>query len=316
VVAAIREGNDRLGYFTGLVVRKFGLKVLGSPFPGWTTGYMGFNLRPGVSRRRVLAALPEFAFDQLGCMHLEIMDRRCTAEDYHALGWDYRSTGTYEVDLTADEETIFQRMKQGSCRWSIRKAAKSGVTIANASDDGFADEYYSMLQDVFAKQGLVPTYGVDRVRQLMGHMHATGRLLLLRARSPDGASIATGIFPAFNTTMTFWGGASWRQYQKFQPNEALIWHAMRYWKERGMRVFDMGGGGDYKRKYGGVWVEVPWAKVSRFRWINWGRSAAEWVISWQQRFRGRLHKVAAEKHPEEKADGAPAEEGSGPSSGA
>jgi CelD/BcsL family acetyltransferase involved in cellulose biosynthesis len=316
VVAAVRDGNDTLGYFTGMVVRKFGIKVLGSPFPGWTTGYMGFNLRPGVSRRQVLAALPEFAFDHLGCMHLEIMDRHCTAEDYEALGWDYRSAGTFEVDLTADEETIFRRMKQGSCRWSIRKAAKSGVVTAEVSDDSFAEEYYGMLQDVFDKQALVPTYKLDRVVSLMRFMLPTGRLLPVRARSPDGASIATGIFPAFNTTMTFWGGASWRQYQKLQPNEAVIWHAMRYWKERGMQVFDMGGGGEYKRKYGGVWVDVPWGRVSRFRLINWGRCAAEEVASWQQRLRGCLHKVAGGKHPAEKAESVSAEEGHGPLSGA
>jgi hypothetical protein len=160
VVAALRDGSDTVGYFTGLVARKLGIKVLGSPFPGWTTSYMGFNLRPGVVRREAMAALPDFAFEQLRCMHLEFMDRQCTPEDYRALGWEYRMIGTFEVDLTADEETIFRRMKQGSCRWSIRKAAKSGVVIAEASDDAFAEEYYAMLQEVFAKQGLVPTYGL------------------------------------------------------------------------------------------------------------------------------------------------------------
>ena len=48
VVAALKEGNDTLGYFTGLIFRKFGLKILGSPFRGWSTPYMGFNLQPSV----------------------------------------------------------------------------------------------------------------------------------------------------------------------------------------------------------------------------------------------------------------------------
>jgi hypothetical protein len=81
-------------------------------------------------------------------------------------------------------------------------------------------------------------------------------------------------------------------------------------------VFDMGGGGEYKRKYGGVWVDVPWGRVSRFRLINWGRCAAEEVASWQQRLRGCLHKVAGGKHPAEKAESVSAEEGHGPLSGA
>src|SRR5271169_4419600 len=51
VLAELREASDVLGYFTGLTFSKFGMKVLGSSFPGWTTPYIGFNLNPGVPRR-------------------------------------------------------------------------------------------------------------------------------------------------------------------------------------------------------------------------------------------------------------------------
>src|SRR5215471_10615153 len=63
VVAELRQGGEVLGYFTGLTFSKFGLKILGSSFPGWTTPYIGFNLKPGVSRRAALAALEKFAWD-------------------------------------------------------------------------------------------------------------------------------------------------------------------------------------------------------------------------------------------------------------
>jgi hypothetical protein len=38
---------------------------------------------------------------------------------------------------------------------------------------------------------------------------------------------------------------------------------MRYWKARGMTVLDMGGGGEYKRKYGPVEFSVPFFRKSR-----------------------------------------------------
>lgn len=44
VIAEIRDGSAVAGYFSGLVVRKAGLRILGSSFPGWTTPYIGFNL--------------------------------------------------------------------------------------------------------------------------------------------------------------------------------------------------------------------------------------------------------------------------------
>jgi hypothetical protein len=34
VIAVLSRHNETLGYFTGLIVKKFGFKILGSPFPG------------------------------------------------------------------------------------------------------------------------------------------------------------------------------------------------------------------------------------------------------------------------------------------
>jgi hypothetical protein len=92
VIAALREDNETLGYFTGLLVKRLGFKILGSPFPGWSTPYMGFNLKPGVSRRTAMEALTDFAFDDLKCHHMELMDRRMVPEDCDHLG-ACRATG-------------------------------------------------------------------------------------------------------------------------------------------------------------------------------------------------------------------------------
>jgi CelD/BcsL family acetyltransferase involved in cellulose biosynthesis len=104
-------------------------------------------------------------------------------------------------------------------------------------------------------------------------------VLLLRARSPSGKSIATGIFPAHGRSMYFWGGASWRSDQILRPNEAIFWHAIRYWKARGVEAFDLGGGGEYKRKYGGADIAVPHLMQSRFPGVSAMRGAAERIYS-------------------------------------
>ena len=267
VVALLREGGETLGYFTGMVVRKLGLRILGSPFPGWTTSYMGFNLKTGVSRRAAMEALIPFAFRQLKCVHLEVMDRRMTLEEGLALGLSFSPFRGYEIDLAQSDEALFARMTS-ACRRCIRKAEREGVCIEEAGDDQFADDYYAQLKDVFAKQGRTPTYPLSHVQALVKHLGATGRLLMLRARDPEGRCIATGIFPAMNDTMYFWGGASWRAHQILRPNEALQWHAMRYWKSRGVARYDMGGGGSYKEKYGGEQICVPWFRMSRFRLLD------------------------------------------------
>jgi CelD/BcsL family acetyltransferase involved in cellulose biosynthesis len=263
VVCAVKHGNKDVGYFTGLMVRRYGLRILGSPLPGWTTGYMGFNLDDGVSRRDATAALLSFAFGPLRCAHVEVRDRYLRANDAEAANGPVDSFATFEIDLRPPEGEIWANFK-GSCRTSVRKAAKVGVVVEEAEGLEFADEYCAQLEDVFAKQSLRPTYSVERVRSLIAHLHSAGSLLLLRARNSEGMCIATGIFPAHRRMMYFWGGASWREHRILQPNEAIIWHAIRYWKARGIEAFDMGGGGEYKRKYGGEEVVIPHVIRSRF----------------------------------------------------
>jgi CelD/BcsL family acetyltransferase involved in cellulose biosynthesis len=273
VAAVLGEQGSVVGYFTGLVVRRFGVRILGSPFPGWTTSYMGFNLKAGVERRQATEALVRFAFRALGCLHLELKDRFLEPEALNGLGFDQSPNVTFEVDLRPPEEEVFGHMTS-ACRRAIRKSEKEGVRVEEASGEEFADEYYAQLEDVFAKQSSVPTYDVDRVRELIHAVEPTGRLLLLRACSADGKGIATGIFPALNTTAYFWGGASWREHQIVRPNEAIFWYAMRYWKARGISVLDMGGGGDYKRKYGPVELNVPSFRRSRVRGLGTLREVA------------------------------------------
>jgi len=288
VLAELREGGGEVvGYFSGLTFTRLGIKVLGSSFPGWTTPYMGFNLSPGTSRGVALAALEHMAWNELTCLHMEVSDPYFSVEDGQALGFTCEFYTSYRTDLRKSEEEIFNSM-DSACRRCIRKAEKSGVTIEEAHDLAFADEYYEQLKDVFAKQGLVPTYKLDRVRALIKYLEPTGRLLLLRARDPQGNCIATGIFPGFNNIAEFWGNASVRSGQILRPNEAIQWHAMRYWKRRGVEIYDWGGEGAYKEKYGCVLHRVPRFSKSRYKLVSRLRNEAKKMFERKQRFLGWL----------------------------
>lgn len=287
VVAELRDDGLTAGYFSGLIVRKAGLRILGSSFPGWTTPYIGFNLVPGAERSRALAALERFAFGPLRCVHLEVSDPEFVPEDGVRLGFVADAYESYETDLTQAEDRLFANMTS-ACRRCIRKAAKSGVRIEEATDAGFAAEFFDQLTDVFAKQSLPPTYDRRRVEALVEHLLPTGRLLLLRAVDPTGRSIGTGIYPGFNRVAEFWGNASYRTHQHLRPNESLHWYAMRYWKERGVRIFDWGGGGEYKEKYGVRRRSVPWFRKSRYPWLDYLRRVARQTFALRQRLVGRM----------------------------
>jgi hypothetical protein len=299
VLAELRDRTGTLGYFTGLTFSKLGVKVLGSSFPGWSTPYIGFNLQPGVSRRDALGALEKFAWDDLKCLHLEVSDPHFTFEDAKGMGFTEEAYASYRSDLTKTEEELFNGM-ESACRRCVRKAEKSGVQIEEAHDLAFADEYYEQLKDVFAKQGLVPTYSVERVRSLVRNMEPGGNVLLIRARDPQGRCIATGIYPGYNKIAEFWGNASFRAYQNLRPNEACHWYAIRYWKKRGAAIFDWGGEGTYKEKYGCVPHRVPWFTKSRYQIVGALRNEARNMFARKQKFLGWLQgNRSAERTPAE-----------------
>ena len=52
VILTLKAGVTAVGYFTGLIVPKAGMKILGSPFVGWTTPRMGIRLFPNVPKLR------------------------------------------------------------------------------------------------------------------------------------------------------------------------------------------------------------------------------------------------------------------------
>lgn len=287
LVAELKENGKIVGYFSGLTFTRLGVKVLGSSFPGWTTPYIGFNLLPGISRAQALAAVEKMAWDKLKCLHMEVSDPYFTVEDGEQLGFTCEFYTSYRTDLTQSEDQLFNNM-DSACRRCVRKAEKSGVVIEEVTDLGFADQYYDQLKDVFAKQGLVPTYKVERVRALVSHLAPSGRVLLVRARDPEGKCIATGIFPGFNKIAEFWGNASYRSSQILRPNEAIQWYVLRYWKRRGVEVYDWGGEGTYKEKYGCKAHRVPWFTKSRYQIVSTLRNEARNMFARKQRFLGWL----------------------------
>lgn len=292
VFAVVLDGSEVVGRFVGLVVKVGGMSILGSPLPGWTTSYMGFNLKPSVNPVNALLALEKFAFNELKCVHFELLDRKLKLEEVLSLGYKFSLLSGFEIDLTRNEESILKGMSP-SCRRNLRKASKVGVFVEAAEDLEFVDEYYAQLTDVFAKQGLVPTYPKSRVRELVDHLLPTGNLLLVRARDKARNSIATGIFPAMNDSMWFWGGASYRKFQTQRPNEAVQWFAMQYWKARGIAKYDMGGGGEYKRKYGGRRIARPWIRKSKNILYEYLRSGVKVVVAGKQILSGLRNRATA-----------------------
>jgi hypothetical protein len=288
VIMLVSDHGRLAGYFTGMMVSRIGMRILGSPFPGWSTGYMGFNLVDGANRRVILRELIEFAFRELGCMHLEIMDRDLSWTDLVGCNVGAGKEAGFEIDLECEEQGLMSRMAH-QCRTNIRKAMKSSVVVEESSDLDFADDYYDQLIDVFAKRRLMPTFPRKRVQELVRIFAGQPGVLFLRARDQKGACVATTIVLGSNAFAYLWGAASYRESQSLRPNELLYWTAIRRAHEMGMKRFDMGGAGDYKRKYGGKPICVPWLRASRYQMFGALREVAEAGAGLKMQLLGKLN---------------------------
>jgi len=268
-ILRITRNDELVGYFSAMIIKKLGVSIMGSPFPGWSTPYMGLDLLDAAKKSEVLVELIDFIRKTENYIYLQISDRDFVKEELEKLaksnGFIVGSSETLEVGIEGDDAIQYKKMKT-DCRNFIKQFERRGAYIEQAiPNDEFAEEYYNQLLDVFDKQDLVPTYTVDKVKCLLKHLSSSNSVLCLRVKDPEGISIATSIFPGFNKKMFFWGGASLRPYQQYRPNEYMIYTAMRYWRERGCTEFDMVGNRAYKMKFGSWIIYYPVIIVPKYR---------------------------------------------------
>jgi len=250
VILRITECKKFLGYFVSLLTVKFGVKIIASPFPGWSTVHMGLDLLENRSKLEIISELIPFLYKSEKCVFVQITDRDITVDMAKQAGYHVSTVDTLELPINFDDNGLFKNMKV-DCRNYIRQFERRGASLEVAEpNDEFAEEYYNQLKDVFAKQNLVPTYSLKKVKCLLRNMGESGNILCLRVRNPEGQSIASSIFPGYNKKFFFWGGASYRLSQSYRPNEYMIYSAIQYWRDRGCEIFDMVGIRDYKRKFG------------------------------------------------------------------
>lgn len=288
IILRITRDQSFIGYFSGLTIKKFGVTIIGSPFSGWSTCFMGFDCLRKESMHEIIRDLKTYLFNEFNCDYIEIIDRNIDLETAESSGLRYVCLSTLELKIDQSDVELF-KVFETNCRNRIRQFERRGASIEEAyPDERFAEEYFEQLKDVFAKQGLVPTYGVDKVKCLLDSLAGSGKLLCLRVKNPEGRSIATSIFVGHNYKFFFWGGASLRSSQSYRPNEYMLWYAIKYWRARGCTVFDMVGVRDYKKKFSPNEIQYIKIIIPKYKILLLLRNLAEKMYFFTLKARGAL----------------------------
>lgn len=287
VILEITKDKKVIAYFVGVIFKKFGIKILGSPFEGWTTCDMGFCALDNINRLELLDYVKDYAFKKLKCLYMEVVDERISLEDLEGKNYNYLTERTYVLNINQTDEELFKIFKT-DCRNYIRQFERRGAVIERVNPSiEFADEYYDQLIDVFKKQNLKPFYNRQKVYDLMQAFEdVPDELLCLRVCDPNGRCIATSIFPGLKNKCYFWGAASYTEYQHYRPNEYMVWVAIKFWRDHGASEFNMVGIRPYKKKFGPHEYEYPRLVFSKYRFLLTARGLAKKTIMVFRKLRG------------------------------
>lgn len=290
---SIRDGDSTVGYFCGGLLRKGPFKILGSPLKGWGTNYMGPVADTTFDSGAFLRALDELAAAERIAM-IEIESPVVSDKSLAAFSYEPTEQQTYVVDLAPGHpETLWGRIDLKS-RQKIKKAQRLNVTVEETTSPELAREFYQQFVEVLARKSLSPPYGPDCPLLLLHCLQPHDLMFGLRVRDPQGAVIATGIFPHDDRTVYFWGGASRIAAWAFSPNDLLQWRAIELACQRGLQRYNMCGYGYFKSKFGGL-LERPtrWHKFYSPA-ARWARRGYELYFEQRIRLRGWWHQRALE----------------------
>ncbi len=249
VVVKIMKGTENVGYFSGLVTTRFGIKIFGSPLKGWGTCYMGFDLHDPALAIELLEPVIEFVFQETKCLYFELAERSLSECHIGLIKHRTEVVTTLEINIDKQDEELLKSVKR-DCKEFIRQFEKRGAQIEEAEpNEEFAKDLFDQLSEVFAKQNLVPTFSLERIKRCIKHLNNNGMLLCLTVKEPGGKSIASYIFTGFKEKCFAWCTGSYREYQKYRPNEYIVWMGLKKLRDRGHVTFDYAGVRDYKYKW-------------------------------------------------------------------
>lgn len=289
--------GEVVGAMPGYIVRLGPLNVFGSPLEGSQTESMGPVFDPArVSGAALMAASVRLLESEFNVHHIEIASRDCDGTEMEALGFQGSSQFTYRAPLFPQEADFGFLKINPKVRNRVRKCSKEGlvaeVHTSLESAEEFVTDCFGQMKEVFLRRGNATPFNRSRMLLCYQALARTGTLLAVNVKTHEGKSIATGLFSADGRELVLWMWTHLHDARHLSPTEFMTWAAMERGAALGCSVFDMTGGGEAKRKFGGEPDQqgIRWIR-SRYFWLPAARELARRAYRWQQRTRGRLRRA-------------------------
>lgn len=164
----------------------------------------------------------------------------------------------YKVNLEGTPDTVFNQIGKRTQR-NIRRALNQGhLSVETVEDRSGIDECYQLLSKTY-HLARVPLPDRSLFEAAFDQLHPKGMLRVTVARLERTAA-AVSFELLYKDVIYGWYGGMDRAFSRYNPNELLMWHILKWGNENGYREYDFGGAGkpdedygvrDFKAKFGG-----------------------------------------------------------------
>ena len=152
---------------------------------------------------------------------------------------DVAPSATVRIDLELTPEQLLERMTKHTRR-DVRQSFREPIKLRFATRADLAS-FYELYCCTAARQQFTPL-PFRYLEDMWDELHPAGCLEILIA-DVNGVDVAGNMVSRFGDTVTgrWLGFDAARLPKRLRPNEALIWAAISWARERGCRWLDVGG---------------------------------------------------------------------------
>lgn len=235
----------------GKIIDGFTLTIHKVPKTKFTIGYLPKGNAP---TKIVLEELERIGIDN-NCIFIQLepnilssqkleFKNSAIVKSFHPLFTKY----TFVLDITKDEEELMKSF-HSKTRYNIRVAQKHNVKVAEqTSDEAFA-QYLKLTEETTSRQKFfahTPSYHTKMWETLGKQSEGLSAHLLTaiynssKTNNKD-VTLASWILFVFHDYLYYPYGASSTKFRNVMASNLIMWEAIKFGKEKGLRYFDMWG---------------------------------------------------------------------------
>ena len=298
-IAEIKQNGTTIGYFIGTTIGHL-VKAICAPLDslGYTQGAILKHSINAKERIQLYQEMVNWIFEKHYALYLSVddwqlrEDRLEWTDQYiwrnellDEIGIKYTVRPTLYLPLNSSIDDLWAGLHYKSAKYCINKAHKLGlhtrVITKKEEIKGFLDIHYDQICDVCQRHHAgKPKLGqsLQRLQKACEELFPD-KVLMIQVLGND----ENGFEQIMSSALFFIGkeetiyntGASYQRYQKFCPNEIMVWEAILILKESGVKAVNFGGMSNYKLKFGTIYAYVPRLIFSKYSFIDNLRNIAK-----------------------------------------